>query len=143
LNEEKPMSNLRKQLPMFLAALTLIVLLAPSVEAGDRVVFRVNESFEVNGQIYPSGRVVLRAITSYTPVTTLNEIRVGRDSLGVLVAHQDSSEPAATSDELIFRRAAEGHLVLEALAVRGEPIRRFAPNAPGGTNATNFASNLR
>ena len=134
------MSYVRRQLPMLLAALALVVMLAPSIEAGDRVVFRVDESFEVNGQMFPSGRVVLRAITSYTPVTTLNEIRVGRDSFGLLPAREVANVPMATTDELIFRRAADGHLVLEALAVRGEPIRRFTD---ARTDSATLASYLR
>jgi len=150
------MSHLRKQLPLILAALTLFVMLAPSIEAGDRVVFRVNERFEVNGKLFPPGTVVLRALTSYTPVATLNEIRVGGDSLGLLMAHEVANEPAATADELVFRRAADGHLVLVAHAVRGEPIREFygyrtvshggewfSPSARAGTDAESLVSDFR
>lgn len=118
------MYQLRKHLLPLAAALILFVALTMPLVAGDRGVFKIDERFEVNGRIFPASTLVVRAVTDYTPVATLNEIQVGAENLGMLLAYEVTGEPAS-DDLLVFRRAADGHLVLEAVAMRGEPMREF------------------
>jgi hypothetical protein len=116
---------MRRELWAVVVALTAIVVcFTPDARAGsDRLVAQIGEAYEVNGQIFPPGELSLKTIRDVSPVATLNEIRVNGRSLGMLLGQQLPSAATELRDGLIFRRAAEGHLVLEAVAFEGEPLR--------------------
>lgn len=108
------------------ATAAAVVCLSPAATASsERLVAQIDEPFEVAGQLYPAGQLSLKAVTALSPVATLNEVRIDGRSLGLMLA-QESGGPAASSrDELTFRRAASGHLVLESFAIKGQPTRVF------------------
>jgi hypothetical protein len=119
------MFKIRKELWAVVIALTAVVVcFTPDASAeSDRLVAHVAEAYEVNGKVFPAGELSLKAIRDVSPVATLNEIRVNGQSVGMLLAQQVKGEATEHYDGLVFRRAAEGHLVLEAVAFEGEPLR--------------------
>jgi hypothetical protein len=52
----------------------------------------------------------------------LNEIRVGNDCLGLLIARETRFGRMADHDALLFHRGTD-HLVLTGVGFRGEPVR--------------------
>jgi hypothetical protein len=113
---------------LWLLVVTLAVLagaLAPPVQAeGPRWVARIDEPFEVGGQIFPPGELSLRQVLTYSPVATLNEVRVDGRSLGFVLARCEASAAPAIRNELIFQRSESGHLVLAFVALRGQEVRQ-------------------
>jgi len=101
--------------------------LAPkSFAGGPRLVAQIDEPFEVNGQLFPAGKLSLREVSSYTPVSTLNELQVDGRCLGMVLAQEIEGSLDASDDQMIFeRRGADGHLVLVSMALRGQPTRRL------------------
>jgi len=111
---------------MVIALAVLAGLLAPPVPAASpRLVVHLNEPFEVNGHVYQSGKLSLRQVREYSPIATLNEIRVDGHSLGVVLARDHGATTPAVRDELIFERNVNGRLVLASLALKGEPVRKL------------------
>jgi len=128
----------------------LTVIFAPAAKADDhRLVVKVNEAFKVNGHLYESGRLSLREMGAYNPSATINEIWVGNECLGMLLAQEVHTSTPADSDSFVFARNAEGTLVLVGVTFRGEPARELyqystvqdgrwmrpsdRPEAPAGT----------
>ena len=106
--------------------IALAVLTAPDLAAAEhRVTATVQEPFEVNGELFPSGRVVLREISDYTPATTFNEVWINGHCLGLMLADVSSTPNASEQDRVIFERAPTGTLVLVGFAYRGQPQRTF------------------
>lgn len=104
------------------ALATLIALAAPAAFAEQgRLVVRLGESFEVNGQLYPAGMLSLRELSSYNPASTLNEIWIDNECIGVLLASDTGSETGG-EDVVNFERGPRGHLVLTGFAYRGKPV---------------------
>ena len=116
------MPKVEKHLWMIVLALAaLVVLLAPDSQAADRrLVAQMDEPFEIDGKLYPPGELSVRHQGGYTPVTSLNEIRVDGQILGVVVGRRAAAIAAAPNDSLIFHRAQDGHLVLHSVALVGE-----------------------
>jgi hypothetical protein len=109
-----------------LALSVLAMWLAPAAWAGgQRIVADIGEPFEVAGHVYPSGRLSLREVGRLSPVATINEFCVDDRCPGMLLARESGGSLAATRDELLFERdGRSGHLVLVAVALEGQPIRR-------------------
>jgi hypothetical protein len=130
--------KLRKGLWLLVVALVVLVgFLAPSVPAaGQKLVVRVSEPFEVSGQLYPAGELSLRELQAYSPVATLNEIRVDGKSLGVVLARDQANPARATRDEVIFERSERGHLVLASVALKGHPVRKLYRLGQGDDSGT-------
>lgn len=104
----------------------LTAILAPAAEASDqRLAVRVAEAFEVNGQLYDAGKLTLRQRGDYNPTATINEIWVGNQCLGMLLAREVGSGEMSASDSFIFSRNAQGNLVLVGVTFRGEPAREL------------------
>lgn len=116
----------RKKFWLVLTALIVTTtLFAPQGQAsGDRLVARVDEPFEINGEVFPPGELTVRVVDVMSPVVTLHEVGVDGTSLGLVYARQTSSRVAG-SDQLIFSRNDGGRLVLHALARSGEPTSTF------------------
>jgi len=119
--------KLRKGTWMWVLGLALLagLLAPPTPAAGPRLVVQVDEPFEVNGQLYSAGQLSLRELSEYSPVSTLNEIRVDGRSLGMVLARDEANPTKATRDFLIFERSRRGHLVLASIALKGHPVRRL------------------
>ena len=93
---------------------------ASAVEGhGPRLVVRMDEPFEVNGQVYPGGSLMLRSVTDFNPVASIDEVWVDRECLGLLVASKASGERSSSHDSVLFERNAEGRLVLVGYNLRG------------------------
>lgn len=108
-----------------MVALAVIVLLAaPAALAEEgRLVVHLGESFEVNGQLYPAGTLSVRELSAYNPASTLNEIWIDNECIGVLLA---SSSPAVIAEDVVnFERSPAGHLVLTGFAYRGEAVQHL------------------
>jgi len=125
-----------KQLALIVLALSVIVgLFAPQAAADEaRLVVQVDEPFEVNGTIYPAGTLTLRQMASFTPSTTLNEVCVQSECLGMLLASPSSEVIDRAEDSFLFERARLGHLVLVGFAYRGgtaHDFYRFSPTDGG------------
>ena len=110
------------RLALAIAALTALASLsAPAVEAGGfRLSANIGEPFEINGTLYPAGSLSVRQIGDYTPTSTFNEIWVGNECLGVVLASDMPADVKERSDSLFFHRAPMGHLVLTGFAFRGQ-----------------------
>jgi hypothetical protein len=106
-----------------IALAAVVAWTTPSV-AADRLVVRVNEPFEVNGDIFPAGRLSLKQVQVMSPGSTLHEARIDGESLGLLLVRDNGSKAVATRDEMVFLRSANGHLVLESLSIAGRPVGR-------------------
>jgi hypothetical protein len=112
-------TNYWRRLALIVAALA--ALFAPAVEAaGFRLSADIDEPFEVNGTIYPASSLSVRQIGDYTPTSTVNEIWVGDECLGIVLASDMQPHEEEIADSLFFRRAPMGHLVLTGFAFRGQ-----------------------
>jgi hypothetical protein len=114
----------RKDL-FWVTVLTLCAVVAwttPDTPAGDRLVVHVLEPFEVNGEVFPAGKLSVKQVRAMSPVATLHEIRIDGDSQGLLLLRANGDRGVASRDELGFMRAADGHLVLESVAIAGQPV---------------------
>jgi len=104
-----------------LALAAVVVLSAPDSHADShRLVVRMTEPFEVNGTLYPPGMLSVRHLGNYSPVTSLNEIRIDGQILGVVEGRRAVANVAAPNDSLIFRRDRTGRLALHSIALAGE-----------------------
>ena len=121
------MPRFTKQLWMIVLALTaLVVIFAPASQAADcRLIVQMDEPFEINGTLFPPGELSVRRLGDYNPVTSLNEIRVGGKTIGIVMGQHAPSPAAAHSDSLIFHRSTRGHLELHSIALQGESPHRL------------------
>jgi hypothetical protein len=121
------MFKIPKTLWLTVVALAVLagLLAPPTWAASARLVVHLNEPFEVNGHVYQPGRLSLQQVREYSPIATLNEIRVDGRSLGVVLAREETGAPQALRDEVIFQRNESGRLVLASVALKGEPVRKL------------------
>ena len=113
---------LRKdRLTLLPVAVGLIALVfASTVDAqGPRLVVRLDEPFEVRGQVYPGGSLMLRPVTDFNPSASIDEVWVDNESLGLLVASKTSGTRSSSHDSVLFERNAQGRLVLVGYNLRG------------------------
>ncbi len=98
----------------------IALLFASAVEAhGTRLVVRLDEPFEVQGQVYPGGSLMLRPVTDFNPTASIDEVWVDNECLGLLVASKQSRERSSSHDSVVFERNADGRLVLVGYQLRG------------------------
>jgi len=131
------MPRFTKHLWMIVLALTaLVVFLAPATQAaGPRLVVQMEESFEIDGKLYPPGKLSVRPLGDYNPVTSLNEIRVDGKLVGIVRGQLAPSHAAVSDDSLVFRRSDRGHLELHAIALQGESPYELQPATKQPTDA--------
>lgn len=126
-----------KRLSWIVAALALAVtIFAPSLAEPGRLSASVDESFEIDGRVYPAGRLTVKAVRAYNPSVVLGEIWVGTECLGLFRATKVAPGSVETPDALSFERSAEGRLELVGFsaALRPEPgVYRF--ESPGSGSA--------
>lgn len=114
----------------------LAALCAPAVEArGYRLSADISEPFEINGTLYPAGSLAVRQIGDYNPTSTFNEIWVGDECLGVVLASDIPDHVRERSDSLFFHRAPRGHLVLTGFAFRGQLAQDLSKIGSGASEA--------
>ena len=121
------MYKIQKKMWLVIAALAVLVtVFAPASEASCRkVVVQMDESFVVDGQLFPAGGLSLCPVREFSPVATLNEVRVDGRSLGVLMAHDGRDTAPSKQNQMIFERDVRGHLVLVSIALQGGPVRQL------------------
>lgn len=109
-----------------LFAVALAFLATPeAVAASHKVMARLEEPFEINGELYPGGQLAVRQLRSYNPSSTFVEVWVDDDCLGVLLAAGTSVGERNDESSLIFERGRRGHLVLVGFAYRGGAQHEF------------------
>jgi hypothetical protein len=101
---------------LLLAALALSTV---ALADGERLVVNVPEAFEIDGRVFPSGNLSLTQVREFTPGTMLHKISVGKDSLGLMMAHRRSIESHVPADALVFQRNARGNLELLGYVLEG------------------------
>jgi hypothetical protein len=93
--------------------LTVALVLGTSATiAGTQVRFEVPEPFRVGPHAYASGVISVRSVAAYNPTTSLLEVRVNGDCIGMVTARHDDSEVPPARTEAIFRRDHDGRLVM-------------------------------
>jgi len=104
-------------------ALIIVSLLAASAAwAGEsQVRFDVPEPFRVGAHAYSAGVISVHSIMSYNPNTSLLEVRVNGDLLGMITANRSISEVPPQRNEALFRRDGDGRLVMVGYRITGKP----------------------
>lgn len=105
--------------------LAALVAAPVSLAGGARIVAEVAEPFEVDGRLFPAGAVTLREVSRFSPTQTLNEVWVGDECLGRLLAVNASDYWGRVDDALLFQRHPEGHLDLVGFALKGRKAQEF------------------
>jgi hypothetical protein len=104
-----------------------------TVEAGGpRLVIEVEEPFVLQGQPCPAGTVSIRIHSRYNPATTLHEVCVGGECLGVFLADHFVRDGEGSEDRIRFERNLQGDLVLLGYSLRGSgntQFFRFSPSS--------------
>jgi len=94
--------------------------LVPEARAqGPRLTVRVSEPFEFQGRLWPASTLSVLPVASYNPVATLDEVWIGTECLGRVVADRLPSATEAADDVVLFARNAADRLVLVGYALRG------------------------
>jgi hypothetical protein len=109
----------------------------PAVASGDRLFVNVPEPFEVSGQVFPAGEVAVEHVGESSPATTVDQVRIGTDYVGVLIADRSrAADRGLLSSSLVFERSESGHLVLVGFTTGDAPAGRlylYRRSRPGAT----------
>jgi hypothetical protein len=114
----------------------LAALSAPAVEAGNiRLTANIAEPFEINGTLYSASALTVRQLGDYTPTSTFNEIWVGDECLGMVLAADTTAHGEEVAGSLFFQRAPLGHLVLTGFAFRGQRAQNMSQIGAGASDS--------
>ena len=97
----------------------------------------VSHAFRLpDGELHPAGKLTLCRTGTFSPVAQLHLISVNRRPMGMFLSHTRLTESLRTGPpEIVFRRDAEGNLVLigYTLLTRGKSLahRLAAPSIAG------------
>ncbi len=80
--------------------------------AEPRLVVQVAWPFAINGTLYPPGTLTLRQVADYTPSSSLDEVWVGDECIGMVMTRLARTQRRATKSTAIFRRGEDGNLQL-------------------------------
>jgi hypothetical protein len=83
--------------------------------------FEVPEPFRVGGHDYDRGVISVHSLMAYNPTTSLLEVRVNGECIGMVTAWRDASEVPPVHTEAMFQRNDEGRLVMVGYRVTGRP----------------------
>jgi len=103
---------------LFLVTLIGIGFVSSALAHGPRLVVRVDEPFEVRGRLYPPGSLTLRSVAQYNPAMVIDEVRVGTECIGLLMAEKGRGGRPYPHDAVIFERNTRGRLVLVGYVLR-------------------------
>jgi len=96
--------------------------LAPSVAASEEQVrFDVARPFRVGSHAFDAGVISVHRVSSYTPSTSLLEIWVNGECLGLMTARRTISEAPPARTEALFHRDEDGRLEMVGFQVTGRP----------------------
>lgn len=111
-------------------------LAAPAARAQDvQVRFDVPEPFRVGTHSFSSGTITVHNVSLFNPTTSILEVWVNGDCLGMMTARRSVSEEPPRRNEALFRRDDDGRLVMVGYRLTGRPngtTYRFQ-DAPGTT----------
>jgi len=83
--------------------------------------FVVPGPFRVGNQGFDAGVIWVHNISTYTPSTSLLEVWVNGECLGLLPAHRSVSEVAPLRTEALFHRDEDGRLEMIGFQMTGRP----------------------
>jgi len=131
-------ANTPRSIAVLVALALGLALAAPSVAGDRRLSARVAEPFELNGKLYPASSIVVEHVRDYTPSTSLSEVWVGSEFVGLLRADRVATPDNSGAASLSFERDARGTLALVGYAspahgVHGEFRFQAVPAAAGPT----------
>ncbi len=122
----------------------LLAWTAPVMAAGPILAAQVDEPFEVNGELYPAGKLHVKSLGNYSPTQIINEIWVDDICLGYLLARRGVAESdQAFQDAMFFTRSREGHLVLIGYSVADSGTRELFRYLQQTEEAAFTAASLR
>lgn len=103
--------------------MALAALGAPQAPAAtdQPVRFEVPGPFRVGSQGFEAGVIWVHNISAYTPTTSLLEVWVNGECLGLLPAHRTVSEVAPLRTEALFHRDEDGRLEMIGFQMTGRP----------------------
>jgi len=74
--------------------------------------FDVPQPFRVGSHSYAAGTISVHAFRNYNPTTSLLEVRVNGECIGMIAARRDASSASPSRTEALFQRDADGTLVM-------------------------------
>jgi hypothetical protein len=105
-----------------LAFIVCVALTAPSLAADESAVrFAVPRPFRVGGHGFEAGVIALHSVSSFTPTTSILEVWVNGECLGMMTAQRITSEAAPDESEALFSMADDGRLEMVGFRVTGRP----------------------
>jgi hypothetical protein len=96
-----------------------------AARAHGSLVVTVEEPFSIQGQMYPSGRLVLRQVGDARPGVTRHEVAVNGSRLALLEARRSPVSGGAPETAALFGRDAKGRLLLIGYLSHERQIYRF------------------
>jgi hypothetical protein len=98
------------------------LMLIPAASAADpQVRFEMQKPFRVGSHDYQAGVIALRSRSAYTPSTSILEVWVNGECLGMMTAHRTVSEQPPERTEALFRRDDDGRLAMVGFRMTGPP----------------------
>lgn len=86
-----------------------------------RVRFDVPQPFRLGNHVYDSGVIAVHHVSAYTPRTSILEVWVNGNCLGMMAARRSVSEEPPLHTEALFRRDDDGRLEMVGFRVTGLP----------------------
>jgi len=88
---------------------------------GERLQVHLEQPFQIGEQRFSSGTITVKTIRTYNPSTTLHEVWVDGECLGLMMGRRtDGLGDDPLRDVLHFNRGEEGRLVLVGFATRND-----------------------
>ena len=103
---------------LVLAALSF----GPATAASDtQIRFNVPQPFRVGNRVFDAGVIIVRSIAALTPSTSILEVWVNGNCLGMLTARRSVPEEPPARTEALFRRDDDGRLEMVGFRLTGRP----------------------
>lgn len=103
---------------LVLAALTS----APATAAAEtQIRFKVPQPFRVGSRVFDAGVVTVHSVSAFTPRTSILEVWVDGDCLGMVTARRSVPEEPPARTEALFRRDDDGRLEMVGIQLTGRP----------------------
>jgi hypothetical protein len=98
------------------------LILGPAAAASEtQIRFTVPQPFRVGSHEYDGGVIALHSVSAYTPTTSILEVWVNGDCLGMVTARRSVPEEPAVRTEALFSRDDDGRLAMVGFQVTGRP----------------------